>query len=121
MVLTTVLYTPLTDLIQKATHQSASRTSVWKTLPDTPLLVSTAASLSGSLLAVGGFSDKTAMSTVVHVRLPPPWVRFTTGDLPEPYYGSAAVQLSSNQVLVVGGGDNWVKYTKTVFLGSITI
>ena len=50
---TTVLYASLTSLIQKAispTHQSASQTSVWKTLPDTPLKNSTAASLSGNLL-----------------------------------------------------------------------
>ena len=124
--LTTVLHTPLTDLIQKATsptHQSASHMSVWKTLPDTPLLLSAAASLSGSLLAVGGFNYKKGISTAVHVFLPltNSWVRVTTGDLPEPRYNSAVVQLSSNQVLVVGGGDNRVKYTKTVFLGSITI
>ena len=50
--LTAVLYTPLTTLIQKATsptHQSASSMSVWKTLPDTPLVGSAAASLSGNL------------------------------------------------------------------------
>ena len=54
----TVLYAPLTTLIQEATspnHQSASRMTVWKNLPDTPLKVSAAASLSGSLLAVGGY------------------------------------------------------------------
>ena len=54
------MYAPLTDHIQKATsptHQSASHMSVWKTLPDTPLLGSAAASLSGSLLAVGGYDD----------------------------------------------------------------
>ena len=52
--ITTVLYASLTSLVQKATsptHQSASRTSVWKTLPDTLLKVSAAASLSGNLLA----------------------------------------------------------------------
>ena len=60
--LTTVLYTPLAALIQKAissTHQSASDMSVWKTLPDTPLKSSAAATLSGSLLTVGGYVDNT--------------------------------------------------------------
>ena len=47
--ITTVLYASLTALVQKATsptHQSASPMSVWKTLPDTPLKLSAAASLS---------------------------------------------------------------------------
>jgi len=64
---TTVLYASLTSLIQKAispTHQSASRTSVWKTLPDTPLKRSAAAILSGNLLAVGGHDTKTTFPTV---------------------------------------------------------
>ena len=54
----TVVYTPLTALVQKATsptHQSASPMSVWKTLPETPLKASAGTSLSGNLLAVGGY------------------------------------------------------------------
>ena len=124
--LTTVLCAPLTTLIQKATsptHQSASSMSVWKTLPDTPLKRSAAASLSGSLLAIGGYSNKTPSSPSVHIFLPltNSWVRVTTGDLPEPRHFCTAVQLSSNQLLVVGGRDDQHKHTKTVFLGSITL
>ena len=123
--LTTVLYAPLTTLTQKATsptHQSASHTSVWKTLPDTPLKWSTAASLSGSLLAVGGYNDKIPPSPAIYVFFPltSSWVRVTTGDLPEPRYACTAVQLSSNQLLVLGGYDDQDKHIKTVFLGSIT-
>ena len=112
--LTTVFCTPLTALIQKATTptpQSASSTSVWKTLPDTPLKRSAAASLSGSLLAIGGYSNKTYGSPSVHIFLPltNSWVRVTTGDLSEPRYGCTAVQLSSNQLLVIGGKDDQKK------------
>ena len=122
----TVLYTPLTALIQKATsptHQSASPMSVWKTLPDTPLKASTPASLSGSLLAVGGWDDKTPASPAVYLFLPltNSWVRVTTGDLSEPRRSCTAKQLSSNQLLVMGGMDDQEKATKTVFLGSITL
>ena len=145
----TVLYTSLAALIQKATsptHHSASPMSVWKTLPDTPLLGSAAASLSGSLLAVGGRSHKAELlparslsffrslffpthsspmklSPAVHIFFPltNSWVRATTGDLPEPCLACTAVQLSSNQLLVVGGRDEQNKRTKTIFLGSITI
>ena len=123
---TTVLYTPLTALIQRAaspTHQSVSPTSVWKTLTDTPLMRSTAASLSGNLLAVGGRDDKIPASPAVHIFFPltNSWVRITTADLPEPRYACTAVQLSSNRLLVVGGKDDQDKRTKTVFLGSITL
>ena len=125
--LTTVLYAPLTALIQKATsptHQSASPMSVWK-IP-APLKSSATASLSGNLLAVGGYnvrSRKLQASQAVYVFFPltKSWVRVTTGDLPEPRHGCTAVQLSSNRLLVVGGKDNQEKRTKTVFLGSITI
>ena len=124
--LTTVLYAPLTALIQKATsptHQSGSPMSVWKTLPDTPLKESAAASLSGNLLAVGGLDDENPASPALYIflSLTNSWVRVTTGDLPEPRHGCTAVQLSSNQLLVVGGFNDQYKYTKTVFLGSITI
>ena len=124
--LTTVQYAPLTALIQKATsptHHSASRTSVWKTLPDTPLKASAAASLSGNLLAVGGYNDSTPSSPALYIFLPltNSWVRVTTGDLPEPRCNCTTVQLSANQMLVVGGGDQQQKCTNTVFLGSITI
>ena len=124
--LTTVQYVPLTNLIQRATsptHKSASHMSVWKTLPDTPLKASAAASLSGNLLAVGGYNDSTPSSPALYVFLPltNSWVRVTTGDLPEPRWSCTAVQLSSNRLLVVGGYDDQDKITKTVFLGSITI
>ena len=124
--LTTVLCASLTSLIQKATsptRQSASPMSVWKTLPDTPLKSSAAASLSGSLLAIGGYSNKTPASPSVHIFLPltNSWVRVTTGELSEPCHFCTTVQLSSNQLLVVGGKNDQDKRTKTVFLGSITI
>ena len=121
--ITTVLYASLIALIQKATsptHQSASRMSVWKTLPDTPLKSSAAATLSGNLLAIGGYSDKASSSPSVHIFLPltNSWVRATTGNLPAPRRACTAVQLSSSRVLVVGGKDNQDMHTKTVFLGS---
>ena len=137
---TTALHASITSLVQKATsptHQSASHTSVWKTLPDTPLNVSAAASLSGSLLAVGGFKFKAtlvetvrllatqtlSLSPAVHVFFPltNSWVRIKTGDLPQPRVACTAVQLSSNTMIVIGGWDNQNKHTKTVFMGTITV
>ena len=121
----TVPYASLASLVQKATsptRQSLSDTSVWRTLPDTPLKASAAASLSGNLLAVGGHNNKTAFPEVnVFFPLTNSWVRITTGALPEPRAGCTAVQLSSNTMIVIGGWDNKSKRTKTVFLGTITV
>jgi len=123
--ITTVLYASLTSLIQKATsptHQSASRTSVWKTLPDTPLKASTAASLSGNLLAMGGHDTKTTFPDInIFFPLTNSWVRIMTGDLPQPRHASTAVQLSSNTMIVIGGEDNQNNKTKTVFIGTVTV
>ena len=121
----TVLYASLTSLVQKATsptHQSASHTSVWKTLIDTPLKTSMAASLSGSLLAVGGHDNKTTFPAVnVYLPLTDLWVRIKTGDIPQPRNSCTAVQLSPNTMMVIGGRDNRTKKTKTVFIGTITV
>ena len=100
-----VLRASLTSLIQKATSPTHLPTSpltpVWKTLPDTPLMGSTAASLSGNLLAVGGFQMHS--SPAVHVFLPHTnsWAKIC--DLPEPRYFSTVVGLSSDKLLVIAG------------------
>ena len=100
-----VLRASLTSLIQKATSPTHPPTSpltpVWKTLPDTPLMGSTAASLSGNLLAVGGFEMHS--SPAVHVFLPHTnsWAKIC--DLPEPRYFSTVVGLSSDKLLVIAG------------------
>jgi len=140
----TVLYASLTSLVQKATsptHQSASRTSVWKTLPDTPLKACAAASLSGHLITVGGWKGKISTAALavrlvamqVGVSLPVfprlytflpftnSWVKTMNWDLPQPRNGCSAVQLSSNTMIVIGGRDRHTNLTKTVFKATVTI
>ena len=105
---------------------SASVMSVWKTLPDTPLKNSAAASMSGNLLAVGGYKKRIPRpaSPAVYV-FSPSHQLLGQGHHWEIYQSHAvdctAVQLSSNQLLVVGGVDDQERPTKTVFLGSITL
>ena len=140
----TVLYASLTSLVQKTTsptHQSASHTSVWKTLPDTPLKACAAASLSGHLITVGGWKGKTSTAALafrfvamqVGVSLPVfprlytflpftnSWVKTMNWDLPQPRNGCTAVQLSSNTMIVIGGRDRQTNLTKTVFIGTVTV
>ena len=121
----TVLHASLTPLVQRATSptcQSASHTSVWKTLPDTPLMKSVAGCLSGSLLAVGGHNNEATFPAInVFFSLTNSWVKIMTDDLPEPRDGCTTAQLSSNIMIVIGGKDNQNKRTKTVFMGIITV
>ena len=129
----TVLYAPVAFLIQRAAshpQQSASAarpdstsmtSSAWKTLRDTPLVLSAAASLGGMLLAVGGDDDQRDTLPAVHVYSPATstWIQVQSGDLPEPRYFCAAVELAGNRLLVVGGRDQHRKRMNTVFLGSL--
>ena len=126
----TVPYAPVASLIQRATsrpQQSASvarpdsTSSAWKTLRDTPLVRSAAASLGGMLLAVGGNDDQRDTLSAVHVYSPATstWIRVQSGDLSEPRYYCTAVELAGNRLLVVGGRDQDNKRMNTVFLGSL--
>ena len=142
--LATVLYAPLTSLIQKATsptHQSAINTSVWKTLPDTPLKEFTPVSLSGHLVTVGGYKGKTSTAALVvrilaakigialpvvpevHAFFPDTnfWVRLMIAELPVPLFGCAAAQLSPNTMIVIGGCDTHFNYLKTVLMATVTV
>ena len=126
----TVPYAPVGSLIQRGTshpQQSASAarpdstSSAWKTLRDTPLERSAAASLGGMLLAVGSNDDQRDILPAVHVYSPATntWIRVQSGDLPEPRYCCTAVELAGNRLLVVGGRDQgWIRMN-TVFLGSL--
>ena len=127
----TVLSASIPSLIQKATshpQQSASAarsdstSSAWKTLQDSPLEMSAAASLGGMLLTVGGWEDQ-EKSQAVHVYSPTTssWIRVESGDLPEPRSSCTAIELSGNRLLVIGGWNENNKRSDAVFLGSFAI
>ena len=104
-------------LIEKAISpiQHPTTTSMWKTLPDTPLKGPAAATLNGSLLAVGGKHDNGTVQPSVHVFIPftNMWVKVQSGDLPAVRFVTAAVQLPNNRVMVVGGWDKDGNKTST--------
>ena len=142
-VVKTVLSAPISSLVQRARSQQAVNSShpdsAWKTLPDTPLLGSAAASLGGCLLAVGGGDLQGGnkfvtvfklllrlasgmISPAVHIFIPltNSWVRVNSGDLPQPCYFCTAIQLPDSKLMVIGGCDSESKRSNTVFMGSIT-
>ena len=114
-----LLFFPL--WIQKAvssTPRSVSG-SVWNHLPPTPLYWSTAACLSGSLVAVGGWNDHKTKSSAVYGLFNNSWVRLSNGDLLSPRSGCVTAQLSPLEVIVVGGFDELGQRSKTVFIGTL--
>ena len=98
----------LDDLISQAVSQPASTStpptsSSWKSLPDIPLIYSTALAFNGALLAVGG---ELLGSSAIHVYQPSSnrWVK--VGELPTERCGSSCVVLPNGEVLVAGGGND---------------
>ena len=123
--ITSPFHTDIATLIERAVSpiQHPTTTSVWKTLPDTPLKLSTTVTLSASLLAVGGTDDNDTAQLAVHVftTFTNKWVRIQSGDLPAARYVATAVQLPNNRVMVVGGRDKDRNETSTNFIGSLAI
>ncbi len=123
----TVLCAPVPSVVVKATSPprglaSIFNRSLWKTLQDTPLTMSTAACLSGCLLAVGGRDDRCQNSPVIHMFQPQTnsWARMTSGDLPVAVKQAAAIQLPDNKLVVCGGRTTQEGSTKNVYMASIT-
>ena len=113
----------LDSLIDRAASPGASPSrhgSLWTTVRDTPLELSCAGSLLGSLVAIGGRDSSTrSPSVVVHLLTSNgSWERVRGGDLPEPRCCSTAVCLPSGELMVVGGYDGQTS-TRTLFIASI--
>ncbi len=109
-----VLCAQVSSLIEKADTRAWKlaklfKKSVWKTLPDTPLVDCSAASLGGHLVAIGGRDYDNEYSPAVHMFLSESnsWVRMPSGDLPVVMGAPAVVNLSNYEVLVCGG---WNKF-----------
>ena len=109
---------PIQSLVRKAVSRSASG-SVWNHLPLTPLYWSTAACLSGSLVAVGGKNDDNTRSSAVYAFLDNSWVRLSNGDLLSPQSRFATAQLSPVELIVIGGLNEQKQRSKTVFIGTL--
>ena len=97
----------LDDLISQALSQPAGASapptrSPWMTLTDTPTAYSTAFSLNGSLLSVGGYEGSTA---IYHYQpCSKNWIK--AGELPAGRSRCACTVLPSGEVFVAGGDYN---------------
>ena len=109
----------LPDIVSQTVDQSTSKSpALWCRLPDTPLSYSTAISLRGYLLAVGGRHDNYTR-TDIHLYQPESeqWTKF--GDLPNAREYFSCVVLPSGELLVAGGDESSVRWSSRVDVASV--
>ena len=112
----------LSSLIQRATSptpsSATSSESLWKTLPRTPLTYCSVVCLNGSLLTVGGAG--VGASSAVYILLDYQWVKLVNADLPAARMYCGTAQLSSNEIIVVGGSARLgLRRLKDVYIGTL--
>ena len=82
--------------------------SLWMEVKDTKLTESSAASLRGSLVAIGGKDSRNSPSVAIHLLTSKgSWKRMKRGDLLEPCCLCTAVCLPSGELMVTGGSYNF--------------
>ena len=110
----------LPDIVSQTVNQSTSKSpTLWCRLPDTPLSYSTAISLRGYLLAVGGSHDNGTRRTDIHLYQPESEQWTKVGDLPNAREYCSCVVLPSGELLVAGGGESSVGRTSRVDVASV--
>ena len=102
---TSVFYTSLQSLVEKATQHpptSPSNTdqlSVWKTLTDTPHEYSSTTIFGGTLVAVGGHPNQSSL----HLYFPLTQSWLPAGEMPLGVYDTCTVTLPTGEMMVIGG------------------
>ena len=109
----------LPDIVSQTVNQSTSKSpTLWCRLPDTPLSYSTAISLHGYLLAVGGSHDN-CTRTDIHLYQPESEQWTKVGDLPNAREYCSCVVLPSGELLVAGGRESSGQRTSRVDVASV--
>ena len=110
----------LPDIVSQTVDQSTASKSpaLWRRLPDTPLENSTAISLRGYLIAVGGRHDNRTR-TDIHLYQPESEQWTKVGDLPNVREYCSCVVLPSGELLVAGGHDSYGQPTSRVDVASV--
>ena len=110
----------LPDIVSQTVNQSTSKSpALWCRLPDTPLSYSTAISLRGYLLVVGGSHDNYTRSTDIHLYQPESEQWTKVGDLPIVREYCSCVVLPSGELLVAGGRESSGQRTSRVDVASV--
>lgn len=107
------------SLKEKVAQPMQHHESVWMCFPHTPLICSAAASLRGSLVALGGKNDDNTMSSALYVLLNDAWIQLINGYLPTPRGGCTAASISPDRMVVIGGWDETGHRSNTVWIGTM--
>ena len=109
----------LPDIVSQTVDQSTSKSpTLWCRLPDTPLKCSTAISLRGYLLAVGGSHDNHTR-TDIYLYQPESEQWTKVGDLPNARCYCSCVVLPSGELLVAGGHESSGRWTSRIDVASV--
>lgn len=103
----------LPSLIAEALETKGKRMCKWESLPNTEFSYATAAAFGDSLLAIGG-SKSIGVTDAIHVYFPGKkmWVPVEES-LPYPFGGSVAIVLPTEELLLIGGATDMVRYKHT--------
>ena len=111
----------LPDIVSQTVDQSTASKSpaLWRRLPDAPLERSTAITLRGYIIAVGGRHDNRTPRTDIHLYQPESEQWTKVGDLPIARKYCSCVVLPSGELLVAGGYDESYLLTSRVDVASV--
>ena len=109
-----VLTSSITDLLHQQ-QETANQLRVWRQAADTPYYYSTAVSVGGQLLAIGGRDEHSKNTSAVAAYDPTSDSWQDMGHMATPRWHSLVAVLPSNQLIVAGG---WGGYTK-VEIGNV--
>ena len=124
-----VVCAPISTLLKKAiptdqTTEPDPKTSLWnsKDIENTPHRHSAAVNLGEMLLAVAGDNSTMLAKDIkqtIYAYCPTSKNWLHIADLPKPCTMCTAVALPSQEILIIGGKDSNLKFTKVVYKGSI--
>ncbi len=122
---TSVFYTSLQSLIEKATQQpprlpdNIEQQPVWKTLPGAPYKWSSITILGGALLTVGGSVSKGKVTSSISMYSPLSRSWLHIGDTPEAARSTCSITLNTGETMVIGGlarSSNRLSHVHKVYL-----
>ena len=102
-----------------STLTRSSKVSPWNRVADLPIKVSTAVSLHGRLLAIGGKDSKDEPTTAVHMYQPTTNSWEVISHMTMPRYHCLSAVLPDNQLLVVGGATTGDEECDSVEFGTV--
>ena len=115
----TIMFTSIPQLLESCLQPSRTPPVQWQSgsIPNVPYFGSTAASLGGCLLVLGGYSimkfDLYSPVTSVHAYCPSSSSWVCVGELPQPFSRGTTVSLPTGELLIVGGC-NWLSQSEYI-------